>query len=260
MIQTFLGISWPYLVALVIAAVCCIVIGGLFIIRKRTRSAGMRESHDVTGFAYGVAGVVYAVLLGFMVMKAYEKTVAVRDAINDEARVLLDLGHHSFAFGDTVSVQTRRSLVNYATTVIDDEWPSMRAHVPDERDRAPMDSLWHLYIGMHPRTEREQVWLSGSIALLDQLSDARLRRHLAAHETIHPMMWGLLIIGGMVIIVFMYFFELKSALQHTLLISMIAGSITFVLLMILAFDHPFTGPNGIEPITLQNVVRHLSSL
>lgn len=260
MTHAMLSIPWPILVGFVITLVCAVFIGGLHLVRQRALLGSLRDSHDVAGFAYGVVGVVYAVLLGFMVLKAYDKSVAVHDALNDEARVLLDLGHHSLAFPDSVSQSMRIGLIRYANTVIEHEWPEMAHHAKLVNDRTSIDELWHLYLEQQPVSQREYVWFDHSINLIDDLSDARLRRQVASHEGIRPMMWGLLIVGGMIVVFFLYLFEVKSFFRHALFISLIAGSITFVLLVVLAFDHPFTGPNGIEPTMLDNVVRHLSEL
>jgi len=260
MTHFILNIPWPLLVAIVIGLICTVFIGGLRIVRLNTNSANARESHDVAGFAYGVIGVVYAVLLGFMVLKSYEKSVDVHDALNDEARVLLDLGHHSRVFPDSVSTGIRQALIQYANTVIEQEWPAMAHHAPSKEYRGSIDTLWRRFIEQTPTTPRELAWFDHSIGLMDDLSDARLRRQVAAHEGIQPMMWGLLVMGGIILVIFMYLFEVKIEIRHAIFISMIAGSITFVLLVILSMDHPFTGPSGLEPTMLQNVIRHLSEI
>ncbi len=55
------------------------------------------------------------------------------------------------------------------------------------------------------------------------------------------VLWGVLMIGGIIVVGFTFLFGLENTRSHTLMIAALAAVIALVLFTIYALDRPFTG-------------------
>src|SRR5215216_7353849 len=65
--------------------------GGLILVQRLVPIALRRQHNDVAGFIYAVLGVVYAVLLGLMVVAVWEEWNAATNAADREASELAEV-------------------------------------------------------------------------------------------------------------------------------------------------------------------------
>ena len=61
------------------------------------------------------------------------------------------------------------------------------------------------------------------------------------------ILWGVLVVGGIIVVGFTYLFGLENTRSHTLMIAALAAIIALVLFTIYALNHPFTGITRIKP-------------
>ena len=67
-------------------------------------------------------------------------------------------------------------------------------------------------------------------------------------------MWGVLVVGGIIVVGFTYLFGLENTRSHTLMIAALAASIALVLFTIYALDHPFAGVSRVQPDAFELVL------
>src|SRR5581483_3947364 len=83
----------------------------------------LRKHNDVAGFLFSVVGVIYAVVLGFVVVVAWQKydtTVANADT---EVAAVSDLYRGVAPFPAPLRSLVRHELHHYIDVMINDEWP-----------------------------------------------------------------------------------------------------------------------------------------
>jgi hypothetical protein len=97
---------------------------------------------------------------------------------------------------------------------------------------------------------------------LHGLGDARRERLLAAGEGLPPILWVVLIGGGVITIAFTYLFGLENTVVHTLMVASLALIIALSLFTVAALDHPFKGDVRIHPAAFEQVLErfHKSKL
>jgi hypothetical protein len=71
--------------------------------------------------------------------------------------------------------------------------------------------------------------------------DQRRLRLLEAGEGIPYILWGVLLVGGIIVVGFTYLFGLENTRSHTLMIAALAAVISLVLFTTYALDRPFSG-------------------
>ena len=96
------------------------------------------------------------------------------------------------------------------------------------------------------------------IKQLDTITKSRRTRVHLAGGIVPNMMWSALLIGAALTIIFTFFFGAENLAAQVSMIGILAAMIFMSLLMIISFDHPFTGPVHIGPEALKDLLKRYS--
>ncbi len=122
-----LQIPAPIVGSLTVIIVVGLSILGLVIFRRLVSNSRLESAHTVSGEVFfSLAGVLYAVLVAFVVVVVWEQFVDAEAAAQSEASAIADLLRDSQAFPASERPQLQQSLTAYAQDVVDDEFPRMR--------------------------------------------------------------------------------------------------------------------------------------
>ncbi len=134
-------------------------VAGLILVQRFVPLELRKQHNNVAGFIYAVVGIAYAVLLGLVVVAAWEQYQMANDTTEREANELAELfwlgqrlppaeGHH-------LQELTR----SYARVVVDEEWPLMARGESSPRAWALIDEIRLTVQNLNPDTEAGQVLL-----------------------------------------------------------------------------------------------------
>src|SRR5206468_2087773 len=101
-----------------------VAIGGLFLVRRSVALATLEQHNDVAGFIIAVIGVLYAVLLGFIVVVMWQQFDEATKTAATEAELLSPLYRDAAVFPDDTG-RIRADLRRYAENVVTREWDTM---------------------------------------------------------------------------------------------------------------------------------------
>jgi hypothetical protein len=223
---------------------------GLVFVRRRVPVSFLETHHEVAGFFIGVLGVIYAVLLAFVVVVAWEQFEEARAVISREANQIGDLSRLSEAFPDATKQAIREALADYARSVALDEFPALAAREAAPLGWAGMTKVWSAYGDIRPETVVEQAVYQQSLERLVELSDSRRLRLHTSENRVPTVLWVLLWVGAAVTVSFTFFFGVESLRSQALMTAALAGLIAFVLFLIFSLSRPFEGAIRVdaEPI------------
>ena len=241
--------SLPWVVStLLIVALSSTVYGFLVVfIRNRVDSTLLKKNHDVAGFAFSVVGIVYSVLLGFIVVSAQTRYDELGQTLNQEASILADLYRDSVSFPDPTRDEIRSRILEYVHYVVEQEWELLSKGKITAEMQNKATNIWNVFYSFTPATEKERIWYSESINKLNEFTSARLKRQLNFNHHIGRMMWLLLLSGAGITICFMFFFYVESLPIHILMIAGLSSYLNFMLYLVYCLDHVFQGPIAIKP-------------
>jgi len=82
------------------------------------------------------------------------------------------------------------------------------------------------------------------------LAQYRRLRIFAGNDTVPPVIWLVLLIGGVLAVSYTFFFGMKSIKAQYLLTTTLTVMISSILFLIYVLDHPFTGTSkvSLEPL------------
>src|SRR3954454_8608794 len=101
----------------------CVV--GVLIGRALIRKNVAAFHNEVVISLFTAAGVVYAVLLGFLVVVVWEAYDGAHRNLADEAATLVPLYRLTYGMQAAEGEQLRTLIRDYARAVVEDEWPTL---------------------------------------------------------------------------------------------------------------------------------------
>ena len=242
-----------YGVLIVILAIL-LAVGGLALVEYLVPWQVRQRHNDVAGFIYAVLGVVYAVLLGFVTIAVWEDFEEARSTSDSEANELAELFWLAHELPEPEGERLEELARSYAKVVIDDEWSLMAKGKASPRAWALTDEMRSSIYDLDPNTDTEQVLYDRGLMLVHDLVDQRRLRLLEAEGGIPRVLWGVLVVGGIIVVGFTYLFGLENTRSHRLIIAALAAMIALVTSTIYALDHPFTGFTRVEPRAFELVL------
>src|SRR6195952_5699479 len=108
-----LQIPAPILGFATVAVVVGLSVLGLIVFRKAVSHTRLEDANPVSGQVFQLAGVLYAVLVAFLVVVVWEQFGDAQDASAAEASAIVDLLRHSSALPPASREGVQRSLIAY---------------------------------------------------------------------------------------------------------------------------------------------------
>ena len=229
-------------------------LGGLMAVRRRASASSLREHHDVAGIISAAAAVVYAVLLAFVAVVAWERHEAVEIHAAREAAALVDVYRNADAMPGATGSAVRSSLRSYVRAVVDDEWLTLAHGRPALAADSALAAVWRACLTADPATEHERLWMAEAIDRLGEAGEERQMRILGSRRTIPGPLWTVLLLGAMITVTFSFLLAAPSGVLHAVMVILLSGVIGLVLLLVLAFQHPFSGPVRVESTAFQEAL------
>ncbi|MDD5594320.1 MAG: DUF4239 domain-containing protein, partial [Candidatus Margulisbacteria bacterium] len=239
--------STPVLGLVIVAAYVGFSVLGLFIIRAFFPPHKFKLHNDVAGSIFATLGVIYAVLLAFMVIVTWQNYDEANKNAAREANYLADLYRDSTPLPAAFRSELKTDLKNYVDSIINDEWPIMARGERSAKVQAAQGKLWSLYGGFLPKNETAKVFFAESVKKLNEACETRRQRLLDATSGIHPILYFVLIFGGLLTVAYMLLFGSENFGPQLIMTSMLAALIALTLFTIVALDYPFTGDISIKP-------------
>lgn len=235
--------SLPIAVAELGAVLIAVLIGvGLHVLVQRTVPYTRLAKHnDVAGFIFSMVGVIYAVVLGFVVVVVWERhDVAIQNAQAEESSVS-DMYRIVGALPKPFARAVRSDIRTYATLMVEQEWPSMRRGSESRQTQLQGEDLAYRIEGFQPKGEAQSNIHAAALALLQKFLDARRERLRENQGSVVPILWWTLFVGGFATVGFTYFFGTENKRMQLAMTAVIAALLATMYVLVAEFDRPFAG-------------------
>lgn len=258
-------ISW--LQSLPIGRMALVLVGGttlgavgvVQLVHHKVPREKLQANHEVAGVFFSIVGVMYAIILAFMVFAVWDNFQNADRIAEDEATTLDSLYRDAVQFEGDGGNRLRRSLVTYGTTIVQQEWPAM-AH----RDSSPqvdkdLDQVWSAFQVLDPKTEQQKAFYTEMTHNLNQLHTLRHERLLISREGLPFLLWIVVFAGGATTLSYVIYFGQTNFRPQMWMTVTLAVSISFVVLVVLALDNPFAGDVRVHPDALATILHDIAS-
>lgn len=231
-----------------VVAVCVVLsLAGMLQVRRSVAISTLEEQSDVAGFVYAVLGVVYAVLMAFIVTVVWDRFDRAETVVDQEANALVDLFRLAQSLPDSERLQIQQTLLAYTREVLDREWPLMARGQASVEAAAQIDILWQAYRRIEPSTNQASAVYQQSLEQLDELDDARAIRLLLTRSGLPRIMWAVLIVGAQITVGFSFLFGVRNLVAQAAMVATLTTTVALILFLIGALDYAFAGSVRVDP-------------
>jgi hypothetical protein len=239
-----------------------IVGSGLMLVAlTRLVGAETRQAHnEFTLFTVTNMAVLYAVLLAFIAIVAWEDLSKASEVVGTEASLVEDLYFDAQGLEDKALVtELRAGLRRYLHAVVEREWPEQQAgHISD----AASPGLRHFRVTLaafKPATSGDAIVMQEMLHSLNELYNARRARLEAAAGHIPGSVWWVIIVLGVLNIGFTAFAGMRSPWVHFTLLAGFTTTLVIVVALIVQLDYPFRGEISVSVDPIAHVLSEVGA-
>jgi Protein of unknown function (DUF4239) len=247
--------AWPLFIIFVGGG---IVVTSLLVLLIRRRKMKLM-SNDSIGFIFATVSVMYAVLLGFLVIFVWEAYGTADTTVAHEAAAIAVNARYSESFPEPVRSIVLERLHDYTEQVINVEWPMMaQSEGVDFGSAQAANDLQTMFNVMQQQLPQNAV-TANALSNLGTLSQDRALR-LQTATTIPDYFW-IVLIGGSIIVTFSgMILEIENAGLHLVLMALLVSSLAMSLWLIAIINNPYSGGVQVSTNAFQYALHVISLL
>jgi len=230
---------------------------GPSLVRLRVRLAHLRGNNEVAGFKFAVIGVLYAVLLAFVVIISWERFHDAERALAAEAGSAATLYRLAGGLDESSAAAMRVNLSAYLKSVLADDWPAMAVGRSSRVTTQVLSDLYAALVHYRPADLHDSDLQKDLLSELDEMTRSRRERLVMAEGTVPSAIWFVLFLGAALTISFTFFFGAHSVIAQSLMTGALAAIIFSSILVITAIDRPYTGAVMVSKESIRAVLADL---
>ena len=258
-VTTYLTTLPTSLVVLIVTSASIVIsVGGLLAVRRAVPHAVLREHNDVAGFIFAALGVIYAVILAFVVIAVWENFENDRTNVNLEASSAINLYRESAALATEDREPIVAALQGYLVAVAEEEWPLMEDGQSSIDAERGLDTLWQAVHAAAPPTDRSSPWYEAMIDSLKSVTALREIRIDSARESLPPVMGFVLLAGGAITVAYTYLYGVRNLYGQIAMTVALASTLAITISIVMVLDAPFRGETAIGPEPIHDVLRTIA--
>ena len=216
-----------------------------------------KEVSDGAADAFKAIVTFTVFLLAFSLVLVQGHLHSAEEIVTREANTINTLDRQLWRLAGGPSSSSRRTLQDYARSIVRDEWPSM-AHA----QRAPETSklLGDLYgsvLSIDTTTNREQSVYHQILVHLDELSDEREHRLESAEEGLGNLYWGT--ITGLSILLVLLASLAQPTPERAFALGGLMCAAALMISLVVILNKPFTGETVVSPAPIERVLRAMEA-
>ncbi|GAA4205461.1 bestrophin-like domain [Actinocatenispora rupis] len=243
--------------ALIIGGACVVAAVILLLVFRFGEHERRESNNDVNGLMFAIVGVLYAIVVGFVVTAQWENVGNARDAAAQEANGLVRLHWAAAALPADRAAQVRTLAQRYGTVVRDQEWPAMAAGRPvGPAGQRLLNQLAH---AAQPPGDLGDTQAGDLSAGIGDVLQGRQQRLTLARQNLSGMMWFVLVAGGVLTVALAYLFGVPNRVAHLVMVVSLVGTVTLLLYACFQLQYPFGPATHLRPTDLTSALRLLSA-
>jgi hypothetical protein len=239
------------------------------IFRRFVSQKSLIDGHEVAGFIVAVVGVLYSVVIGFLVGAVWTDFSAAQETSNSEAGYVSDAYNLASLLVQPQHKELQQLIARYAIAVRNVELAPGPASGSDDAVGLLLHAV-QLTATMPPPPESAgfgRILENNTIRaeVLDSLrhiGDSRRQRLVQSQDRLPPGMLEALTLGAVMVIAFAFFFGVEGFFKQMMMTALLAGSIGLFFGLVIELSLPYSGAVEISRDAWNDVIanNHLDRL
>ncbi|MGB0120580.1 MAG: hypothetical protein WBP55_06480 [Solirubrobacterales bacterium] len=246
------------LASLAILGLGLLITGLLIWVVRRFVPGELRGHEERRGWVFAFCGVLYALVVGFVLAFALEGYQAADSDAGSEADSVTALSRAATLFDAESRDRIGHELICYSRAVIYDEWPKMSGGENSELATAATDRLFQSFGGLG-RTNPDDAALASSLDRVRELGEARASRLLKSDQSLPSMFWVFMIFGGLMLTAYATILSgNERRLGQVIYILPVSLLLLCSIYLVAVFEQPFQGPNALKPTAMEVALKSVT--
>jgi Protein of unknown function (DUF4239) len=249
-------LDWPVPISFSVASAITtfFALAGLYLVRKKYTAEVLKENHEVAAIIFNAFGLFYGVMVAFVVFVTWSGYSDATKNLQMEANEVADIFHSTEAFPESVRRTIRQRLMDYATSVYNDELKRMAQGEIELHSSRAMPTLLTAFYQIDEKSIPNRELYAETLQRLNSLAEYRRLRIFAAADMVPSAVWFVLLVGGFFAVSYTCFFGMKNITAQYLITTTLTVTITLILFLIYVLDHPFIGTSKVSAEPLKEVM------
>src|SRR5437762_6549018 len=208
--EFLLNLPVPISLLIVSAITTFVALAGLHFVRKKYSTEVLRENHEVAAIIFNAFGLFYGVMVAFVVFVTWSGYDEATKNLQMEANEADDLFHITRAFPEPAGTTIRKGLMDYVRSVDNDELKRMSQGEISLHSNRAMTRLITVFYQMDEKSIPNRELYAESLTRLNNLAQHRRLRIFAGNDTVPPVIWLVILVGGVITVSYTYLFGMKN--------------------------------------------------
>jgi hypothetical protein len=241
-----------YIVLFSVGAVLCV----MHLLNKTLTDDARKRANSVNGWQLSILGSIYAVALGFMLSDAWIAYQTASGDARNEASAALTIYRTSEDLPATCTSALQDAVHQYVVAVDTVEWPAMDDHQANFPGAAIVRRMWGIVNHCDlPQTSPARDSAMKALEALQMHRDSRVEDY---DGHLPPMMWTVLIFGGVIVVTSSCLLGNEKKSIHCFHVLSLTVLVTVTLLTISDLDRPFEGATRVGPQAFRTVLTEIN--
>jgi hypothetical protein len=250
-------ISTLFVGLLVVSLSVLFAVAGLVLIR-RVAPWSLSESHSqATDTIHQAISMVYGVAVGFAILLVWQQLDTAEATTQHEASDVEAIYRLAEQLPESNRSRVQELAQSYAQIVVEEEWPLLAHGQASSHAQNTLDELRENIQEFEPQTMAEQALYTQMLGDIDELYQNRGLRLLQSQEGVPPLVWGVLVITGIITVVFAYLLGAEAPRIHILRVTALTIVVALSLYTVHFIEHPFVGDVQVGPDAFEMVLDRL---
>ncbi len=216
--------------------------GFVLVVLTRLVAKETRQLHnEFTLFTVTNIAVLYAVLLAFIAIAAWEALSKASDVVVTEASLVENLYFDTEGLDKALMTELQAGLRRYLKAVVEREWPEQQAGRISDAAAPSLRHFRKTLAAFKPATSGDAIVMQEMLHRVNELYNARRTRIEAAAGHIPRSLWLVITTLGILTVGFTALLGMRSLWVHFVLLAAFTATIVIVVVLIVQLDFPFRG-------------------
>jgi hypothetical protein len=200
-------------------------------------------------------GTLLTVMLAFVVISVWQDYEEQRKRTVLEACILGNLYRDSRGLNPDTENRIQQKIVTYTTDIVEKAWPSLKQNMESRETWMSFNLLYGDVIRYMPENEREKIVMIRMTEHMNSLATYRRMRILRnQNPVIPPVLWGTIICGSIITLIFSFLFTLNNRKLHHLMILSVSVMYGLIFSFMILMNYPYRSSVQISSKPLQHLL------
>ena len=200
-------------------------------------------------------GIIFGLFIGFTALQVWSDVAQAEAAVTNEASALRSVIVLASSFPGEPEMRLRSLVRDHIEEAATREWPMMaRRTATLSLAPRPLTEAIQLALALPSNTSGEQIAQREIVNALEHALDARRQRIIISRSQVSFAKWGCLFLQVACVFVTLALLQYENRLASAVTLAICATGVAASVLLVLAYDRPFTGELSVQPARLLEVL------